>query len=52
MTNLSIQNNETNINFNGAAILDQNGQEVPITEEMVQDACQELVTDDQEAANG
>ncbi|UTW45688.1 hypothetical protein KFE80_01865 [bacterium SCSIO 12696] len=38
-------------NFNGAAILDQNGKEVPITEEMVQGACHELATDEQSSTN-
>ncbi|MDM3871911.1 hypothetical protein QSV34_11165 [Porticoccus sp. W117] len=51
MTNLQNQNSEAATNFNGAAILDQNGREVPITEEMVQGACHELVVDDQGAAN-
>lgn len=26
----------------GCAIIDENGQEIPITEEMIQDACHEL----------
>ena len=51
MTNLQSHNSEAAINFNGAAILDQQGREVPITEEMVQGACHELVADDQDAAN-
>ena len=34
--------NQTTADFNGAAILDQNGQEVPITEDMVQSACVNL----------
>ncbi|MGB2287999.1 MAG: PA1571 family protein [Porticoccaceae bacterium] len=29
-------------NFNGAAIIDENGNEIPITEEMVQNACDSL----------
>jgi hypothetical protein len=29
-------------NFNGAAIINEQGEEVPITEEMVQTACEEL----------
>ena len=33
------------IDFHGAAIVDQNGQEVPITEEMIQSACENLETD-------
>lgn len=28
--------------FHGAAIIDENGKEVPITEDMIQKACQEL----------
>ena len=29
-------------NFNGAAIINEHGKEIPITEEMVQTACDEL----------
>ena len=29
--------------FNGATIIDENGNEVPITEEMVQQACNDLL---------
>ena len=29
-------------NFNGAAIINEKGKEIPITEEMVQTACDEL----------
>jgi hypothetical protein len=29
-------------NFNGAAIINEQGKEIPITEEMVQTACDEL----------
>ncbi len=29
-------------NFNGAAIIDENGNETPITEEMIKSACDEL----------
>lgn len=32
----------TKPDFNGAAIIDDQGAEIPITEEMVQDACEEL----------
>lgn len=28
--------------FHGAAVIDEDGKEIPITEEMVQDACQKL----------
>ncbi|MCV6603719.1 MAG: hypothetical protein OIF34_00325 [Porticoccaceae bacterium] len=51
MINWQDKQSETATNFNGAAILDQNGCEVPITEEMVQGACHELVAEDQDAAN-
>ncbi|MDG1165530.1 MAG: hypothetical protein P8P26_07325 [Porticoccaceae bacterium] len=34
-------------NFNGAAIIDEQGAEIPITEDMVQNACDEL--DDSES---
>ncbi|MDA9826145.1 hypothetical protein N9X86_02870 [Porticoccaceae bacterium] len=34
-------------NFNGAAIINEQGEEIPITEEMVQTACEKL--DDSEA---
>ncbi|MEZ5524397.1 MAG: hypothetical protein R3E62_05440 [Pseudomonadales bacterium] len=36
-----MQENSTT-DFHGAAIIDSNGHEVPITEEMVQKACEEL----------
>lgn len=29
-------------NFNGAAIIDDDGNEIPITEEMIKSACDEL----------
>ena len=32
----------TDTDFHGAAIIDENGQEIPITEEMVQKACEKL----------
>jgi len=36
-------NNETQaIDFHGAAIIDDNGREIPITEEMIQQACEDL----------
>ena len=37
--------------FHGAAIIDENGKEIPITEEMVQDACQEDEASEQKAAS-
>jgi len=33
---------EKSLNFNGAAIIDENGAEIPITEDMVQRACEHL----------
>lgn len=33
------------ISFNGAAILNADGSETPITEEMVRNACRELVSE-------
>lgn len=33
---------EESADFHGAAIIDSEGQEVPITEEMVKKACEEL----------
>lgn len=37
-------NADTDFNpaFNGAAIIDEEGNEVPITEDMIQSACEEL----------
>lgn len=35
-------NKYNDIDFHGAAILDSNGRELPITEEMVQTACSSL----------
>ena len=29
-------------NFNGAAVIDEHGNEIPITEEMIKSACDEL----------
>lgn len=40
------QSKNADINFNGAAILDDAGREVPITENMIQTACDQLVVDD------
>ena len=45
-----MQNNDkyndkhSEVDFHGAAIVDQHGQEVPITEDMVQTACINLET--------
>ena len=36
------ENKDTPADFHGAAVIDKNGQEVPITEEMVQKACSKL----------
>ncbi len=33
---------EPAIDFHGAAILDENGEEIPITEDMIQEACEKL----------
>jgi len=33
--------------FNGAALIDENGNEIPITEEMIQNACEELDSTDE-----
>lgn len=30
------------IDFHGAALIDENGEEIPITEEMIQNACDKL----------
>ena len=41
---MSIETNKENdqhTDFHGAAIIDEDGKEVPITEDMVQEACQE-----------
>ncbi|MCB1667882.1 MAG: hypothetical protein R3E73_12040 [Porticoccaceae bacterium] len=35
------QENDQHTDFHGAAIIDEDGKEVPITEDMVQEACQE-----------
>jgi len=34
--------------FHGAAIIDEHGQEIPITEEMVREACKQLEDSDPE----
>jgi hypothetical protein len=41
-TDKKIAPEETTADFHGAAIIDKDGKEVPITEEMVQRACSEL----------
>lgn len=33
---------DDNVDFHGAAIIDGHGREIPITEDMVQDACNKL----------
>lgn len=38
----SIANSIKSYGFNGAAIIDENGKETPITEAMIQKACKEL----------
>ena len=45
----SSTNPSVNADFNGAAILDHNGQEVPITEDMVQGACSHLEVNEPES---
>ncbi len=42
------EENQQEVDFHGAAIIDENGREIPITEEMVQQACAELEDDEQE----
>ena len=47
-TSSSLQSSEEKnycIDFHGAALIDQNGQEIAITEEMIEDACNELIDD-------
>lgn len=34
------------VDFHGAAIIDEKGREIPITEEMIQQACDELEGDE------
>ena len=36
-----IEKNEPATDFHGAALIDEDGNEIPITEDMVQDACHE-----------
>jgi len=36
---------EIEVDFHGAAIIDENGKEVPITEDMVKDACEKMEDD-------
>lgn len=36
------EHNDKHVDFHGAAIIDANGREIPITEAMVQDACDKL----------
>ncbi|MCG8673046.1 MAG: hypothetical protein MI867_26865 [Pseudomonadales bacterium] len=42
MSEATDQNLSTERDFHGAAIIDENGCEVPITEEMIQRACNDL----------
>lgn len=56
MLNYHNQNHELNMNkekineqttdFHGAALIDEDGNEIPITEDMVQDACHNLEDDE------
>lgn len=41
-THTSNLNTQASADFHGAAIIDANGREIPITEEMVRDACSKL----------
>ncbi|MDF1781205.1 MAG: hypothetical protein P1U67_07925 [Alcanivoracaceae bacterium] len=41
-THTSNLNAQSNADFNGAAIIDAKGREIPITEEMVREACSKL----------
>lgn len=36
------EDSEQEVDFHGAAIIDENGNEVAITEEMIKDACEKL----------
>ena len=38
-------NDNKTIDFHGAAIIDEKGREIPITEEMIQQACEDLDSD-------
>ncbi len=40
--------NEQATDFHGAALIDEDGNEIPITEDMVQDACHTLEEDELE----
>lgn len=42
MQNMQNMRNDSTVDFHGAAIIDNEGREVPITEEMVKQACEEL----------
>jgi hypothetical protein len=39
---LNQQSQAANADFHGAAVIDANGREVPITEHMVREACEKL----------
>ncbi len=42
------EENQQEVDFHGAAVIDENGHEIPITEEMIQQACTELEEDEPE----
>jgi len=42
MTQLDSKSSQHSVDFHGAAIIDENGREIPITEAMVQKACKQL----------
>ena len=46
------QSNETATDFHGAALIDDDGNETPITEDMVQEACTNIVDDSKSTENG
>jgi len=56
MINTEHSNNDNNESleehdFHGAAIIDKNGKELPITDEMVEEACQETPVAQESSAN-
>ena len=47
------ENNDTQVpevDFHGAAVISKNGKEVPITEEMVRQACEEMGSEESSSA--
>lgn len=42
MTQLDSKSSQNSVDFHGAAIIDEQGREIPITESMVQKACKQL----------